>query len=114
MAGKNARRSEEVDALRAVTPDKAFYFYGEIGQPLGLTAKSLGDFAAVVKGIDPASVRFHVERGDFESWFRMLGDKSLAGQVAALRSKKISPDELRAKVSSTVRSRVSELQKIAE
>src|SRR6267143_4184087 len=113
MAGKNIRRSEEVDALRTVTPDKAFYFYREVGQPLGATAKSLGEFAAIVKGIEPASVRFHVERGDFESWFRMLGDKSLARQVAGLRGKKTSPDELRGKVSSTVKTRVDLLRKIA-
>src|SRR6267143_4184085 len=113
MAGKNIRRSEEVDALRTVTPDKAFYFYREVGQPLGATAKSVGEFAAIVKGIDPASVRFHVERGDFESWFRMLGDKSLAGQVAALRGKNISPDELRGKVSRMVSARVARSRKVA-
>src|SRR6266566_3032907 len=113
MAGRNIRRSEQVDALRTLTPDKAFYFYREIGQPLGATAESLGDFAAIVKGIDPASVRFHVERGDFESWFRMLGDKSLAGEVAGLRGRNISPDELRRKVSPMVRTRDDQLLKIA-
>ena len=114
MANNHIKRDQAVDTLRTVTPDKAFYFYKAEGQPLGATSRSFSEFASTVKGIDPASVRFHVERGDFESWFRMLGDKSLAGQVAALRSKKISPEELRAKVSSTVRLRVSELQKIAE
>jgi hypothetical protein len=113
MAGKNIRRSKEVDALRTVTPDKAFYFYREIGQPLVATTKSLGEFAIRVKGIDPASVRFHVERGDFERWFEMLGDSSLAGQVAGLRGKNISPDELRGKVSSIVKTRIDKLRKIA-
>ncbi len=113
MADKNIRRDEATNALRTVTPDKAFYFYREIGQPLGASSKSLGEFAAIVKGIDPSSIRFHVERGDFESWFRMLGDKSLAGPVAALRGKNISPDELRGKVSSMVRTRVDLLHKIA-
>ncbi len=55
-----------------------------------------------MKGIDPSSIKFHVEEGDFENWFTMLGDKSLAGQVAALRGKNISPDKLRDKVSSMV------------
>ena len=67
----------------------------------------------MVKGVDPSSIRFHVERGDFESWFRMLGDKSLADQVAMLRGKNISPEELRGKVSSMVGSRVDELRRIA-
>jgi hypothetical protein len=50
---------EGANALR--TLDKVFYFYREIGQPLGATSKSLSEFAAIVKGIDPASIRFHVE-----------------------------------------------------
>jgi Family of unknown function (DUF5752) len=73
----------------------------------------LSEFADVVKSIDPSSVMFHVEHGDFESWFKMLGDKSLANQVAALRGKNISADELRAKVSSIVGTRVDRLRKIA-
>ena len=107
-------KDEAARALRTVTPDKAFYFYREIGQPLGAASKSLDEFATIVKSIDPSSVRFHVERGDFESWFRMLGDGSLAGQVAALRGKNISPDELRGRVSSMVRTRVDQLHKIAD
>ena len=113
MIGKNIRGDEAANALRSVMPDKAFYFYREIGHPLGATSKSLDEFATIVKGIDSSSVRFHVERGDFENWFSMMGDKSLAGQVAALRGKNISPDELRGKVSSMVKMRVDQLHEIA-
>lgn len=113
MAGKNIRRDKVADALRTVTPDEAFYFYREIGQPLGAISRSLSEFATTLESVDPSSVRFHVERGDFENWFRMLGDKSLAGQVAVLRSKNISPDELKERVSSIVNMRVAQLQKIA-
>jgi hypothetical protein len=112
MSYKNTRRDEAANALRSVPSDKAFYFYREIGQPLGVTSKSLDEFATSVKSIDPSSVRFHVERGDFVSWFRMLGDRLLAGQVAALRGKNISPDELRRRVSSMVRTRVDQLHQI--
>jgi hypothetical protein len=107
------KRDEAANALRSVMLDEAFYFYREIGHPLGVTAKSLDEFAPIVKGIDPSSVRFHVERGDFDSWFSMLGDKALAEQIATLRGKKISPDELREKVSSMVRTRVDQLHEIA-
>jgi len=113
MPVKSIRKDEAVNLLRTLTPDKAFYFYKAIGQPLGATAKGLGEFAAVVKRVDPSSIKFHVERGDFEGWFSMLGDKSLADQVAALRGKNMSPDELRGKVRLMVRTRVDELQKIA-
>jgi hypothetical protein len=66
-----------------------------------------------VKTIEPSSVKFHVEEGDFENWFTMLGDKSLAGQVATLRGKNISSDKLKEKVSSMVNKRVGQLHKIA-
>jgi hypothetical protein len=113
VSAKSIRRDEAVNLLRTLTPDKGFYFYKAIGQPLGATANSLGEFATVVKGVDPSSIKFHVERGDFQGWFKMLGDKSLANQVAALRGKNASPDELRGKVSSMVGTRVDELRKIA-
>ena len=89
MVEKKITKDVAAYTLRTLTSDKAFYFYKAIGRPLGATPRSLGEFAAIVKGIDPASVRFHVERGDFESWFEMLGDKSLAGQVVGLRGKNI-------------------------
>ena len=113
MSDKNIGRDEAAKALRSVTPEEAFYFYREIGHPTGATSKSLDEFATIVKGIDSSSVSFHVERGDFDSWFRMLGDESLAGQVATLRDKNTSPDELREEVSSMVKTRVDQLHEIA-
>jgi uncharacterized protein DUF5752 len=113
MTKNHASRDQAVNTLRTVTPDQAFYFYREIGQPLGVSSKSLSEFASAVKGIDPSSIRFHVERGDFEIWFRKLGDKSLADQVAALRGKSISPDKLRGKMSSIVGTRVDQLNVVA-
>ena len=77
-------------------------------------SRSLEELATTMKTIEPSSIRFHVEEGEFENWFRMLGDKSLAGQVAALRGKNISPDKLRDKVSSMVSKRVDQLHKIAD
>jgi hypothetical protein len=112
MTNSHVARNQAADELRTLTPDKAFYFYRGIGQPLGTTSKSFSEFAATVKGIDPSSVRFHLERGDFEGWFSMLGDKLLADQVATLRGKNLTPDKLRGKVSSLVGTRVDELQRI--
>jgi H+-transporting ATPase len=111
--GKKVERDEAAKILRTVTLDKVFNFYRDYGQPLGLTSKSLDELAASVKSIEPSSVKFHVEEGDFENWFTMLGDKSLASQVAALRDKKISPDKLSKKVISMVNKRVEHLHKIA-
>jgi hypothetical protein len=114
VSTKKIRRDAAANALRTLTPDKAFHFYREIGQPLGVTAKNLREFALVVKGIDPSSAKFHVERGDFEGWFKMLGDKSLTDQVVALRGENLSTEELRMKLGSAVELRVDQLQRIAE
>ncbi len=113
MSGRKFSKRDATRALRTVAPDKAFHFYSEIAKPLGTSSKSLVEFADIVDGIDPSSVKFHLERGDFESWFKMLGDQQLASQVASMRGKNISPEELGARVSSTVRLRISQLQKIA-
>jgi len=112
-ADKSAYRNEPAKELATVTPDQAFFFYREIGQPLGVSSKSLAEFASMVKEVDPSAVRFHLERGDFENWFKKMGDQSLASQVAALRGKNISPDELRRMVSSMVRARVDQLRVLA-
>ena len=40
MSAKTNRRDEAVNLLRTVTPDKAFYFYRGIGQPLGVSQKA--------------------------------------------------------------------------
>ncbi|HVB95886.1 MAG TPA: plasma-membrane proton-efflux P-type ATPase, partial [Nitrososphaerales archaeon] len=112
--GKKVGKDEAANALRTVTPDKAFTFYDAVGKPLGVTSKSLDEFAASVKSVDPTSVKFHLEKGDFEGWFAMLGDKSLAGQVAKLRGKDTPPDKLRERVGSIVGKRVEELHKIAD
>ncbi|HVP22555.1 MAG TPA: hypothetical protein VMS77_01430 [Conexivisphaerales archaeon] len=113
MARKNVRSAESTNSLRTVPPERAFRFYREVGQPLDATSKSLDEFAAIVESVDPASIKFHIERGDFESWFRMLGDRLLADQVAALRGKDISPGELRGTLSSTVKARVDRLHRIS-
>jgi len=113
VVDKKIGKDTAAHTLRTLTPDKAFRFYREMGQPLDATSRSLGEFATVVKGVDPSSIRFHVERGDFEGWFKMLGDKSLADQVAALRGKNISPDVLRGKVSSMAATRVDQLVRVA-
>jgi Family of unknown function (DUF5752) len=97
--------------LKTVSQDDAFYFYRGVGQSLNTSAKSLTEFVEIVQDIDPASVQFHLERGDFEHWFKFLGEQSLANQVSGLRNKNISAQELRTEVCLTVGSRINELQR---
>jgi hypothetical protein len=113
MAAKELSKQEASRVLGPVAPEKAFYFYTEVGRPIGKSSRSLAEFADTIDEVDVAVVKFHVDRGDFERWFVMLGDPVLPGQLAGLRRGDGSPAELRGKVSTHVRSRVDNLQKIA-
>jgi hypothetical protein len=114
MAGRELQNGQAVRLLDTVGPEKAFYFYTEVGQPLGRSADSIEVFAELVAEIDASSVKFHLERGDFENWFKMMGDSILPDLLAELRGKDKPATELRSKVSSGVKSRVTQLRKASE
>ena len=114
MTGMELQPRQATRLLDTVGPEKAFYFYAEIGQPLGRSADSLEVFAELVSEIDASSVKFHLERGDFENWFKMMGDSILPDQLAELRGKNRPATELRSKVSSGVKSRVTQLRKASD
>jgi hypothetical protein len=97
--------------LRSVPPQNAFYFYRAIGAPTGAAARSLPDFLGVINSIDVASLQFHLGRGDFENWLKMLGDDTLAKQIAALKDRKLRGEDLRMQLVDTVKARLVSLQK---
>ncbi|MEM2466329.1 MAG: DUF5752 family protein [Candidatus Bathyarchaeia archaeon] len=100
--------------LECVPADKAFYFYADIGKPLGVYATSLGDFCEKIQKVDVGSIKFHLNRGDFEAWFAGLGDIELAKKTALIRERKMSGEELRSKLYQIVKSRCEELAKIRQ
>jgi hypothetical protein len=101
VSGKKALGIPEIDkeiarAILADTPpDKAFHFYANIGKPLNLYANSLQDFCDKILKVSVDSVEFHLNRGDFESWFTALGDIELARKIAFLKEKRLVGEELR-------------------
>jgi Family of unknown function (DUF5752) len=97
--------------LRSVPPQNAFYFYRAIGAPTGAAARNLPDFLGVINSIDLTSLQFHLGRGDFENWLKMLGDDTLARQIAALKDRKLRGEDLRMQLVDTVRARLDNLQK---
>lgn len=96
--------------LQTVEDDKAFYFYMKIGCPTGHKARSLQEFAEILKRVEPSSVAFHSSRGDFEKWLMMLQDKTLASKFAAVRREKLSPVELKSKLVKLVDQRLKRLR----
>ncbi len=97
--------------LRSVPPQNAFYFYRAIGAPTGAAARNLPDFLGIINTIDLASLQFHLGRSDFENWVKMLGDNTLAKQLADLKQKKLRGEDLRLQVVDIVKARLDSLQK---
>ncbi len=91
--------------LADTTHDKAFHFYADIGKPLNCCAQSLKDFCGKIQKISVASIEFHLNRGDFESWFTGLGDVELARKTALLKKKKLVGEELRTRLHEIVENR---------
>jgi len=94
--------------LRTVSRDEAFYFYEEVGKPVGHIARSLVDFRDKVNAVRWSSLVFHLKRKDFENWVKgVIGDSELAKKIS-----KISPDDfnLKNKLFTIIDKRINELK----
>ncbi len=110
MSNKILRNVAE-SILRSVPPQNAFYFYRAIGSPTGAAARNLNDFLGIINTIDNTSLQFHLGRGDFENWVKMLGDNTLATQLRDLKMKRPTGEALRTQLADTVQTRIDTLQK---
>ncbi len=105
---------EKAAAIIAYAPhDKAFNFYATFGKPLNLHAHSMRDFANKLERADVASIEFHMQRGDFENWFRGLGDEELAKKTALLKKKNLVGEDLREHLHEMVEHRYLELAQLS-
>ncbi len=101
---------EDAKAILAYAPhDKSFEFYNGLGSPLHVHAHSISDFTNKISRVDLKSIEFHFERGDFEAWFKSLGDDELAKKAAILKAKKLTGEDLRIKLHGLVEQRCQEL-----
>lgn len=91
--------------LAKVPRDKAFHFYKGIDQPLHLYAHDLLDFCDKVSKVDLDSLVFHLTRGDFEAWFKSLGDEELAMKTALLKIRNLAKENLPGVLQSIVETR---------
>ena len=103
-------RNDALNILRNVPPQNAFYFYRAIGAPTGAAARNLTDFLGIISTIDITSLQFHLGRGDFENWIKMLGDNALAKQLGSLKEKRLRGEDLRTELVDTVKARLNTLQ----
>jgi len=117
--GKNVLGVPEITKEKAnailsyAAHEKAFNFYVTVGKPLSLHAHNLRDFANKLDKADLASVEFHLQRGDFEAWFKMLGDEELAKKTVLLKKKNAVGEDMRKQLRSIVEQRYLVLAKLA-
>ena len=105
---------EKAAAILAYAPhDKAFNFYVTVGKPLSLHAHNLRDFTHKLDKADIASVEFHMQRGDFEAWFKGLGDEELVKKTALLKKKNFIGEDMRKQLRNVVELRYLELAKLS-
>jgi len=96
--------------LCSVPKEKAFHFYNDIDQPLGISACSLQDFLNKIQEVDIQSIEFHMNSTDFECWINStLNDIELSKKVSLLRASNLSGEDLRNKLFQTIKSRWDEL-----
>ncbi len=105
---------EKATAILAYAPhDKAFNFYATVDKPLGIHAHNLRDFTTKIEKVDVISIEFHAKRGDFEAWFKGLGDEELTKKIALLKKSGLSGESLRKQLHYVVEQRYVDLGKIA-
>ena len=95
--------------LAPISEERAFHFYIDMHKPINVYANGLREFAQQLETVDSASLEFHVCRGDFEKWFKSLGDTELAKKMALLQAIKLTGEQLRAKLREIVEGRCSVL-----
>lgn len=86
-------------ALTQLPDDKAFLFYIGIGQPTGVSTRSIKEFYFVVETVAADSLEFHLERGDFENWVKTsIKDDVFANELAGLREEGLKGEALRKQI----------------
>jgi len=98
--------------LRKIPTEKSFTFSYEFKKPTNLAAHSLEEFYLNLKIVNLKSIRFHMERGDFEKWIRwVIGDNKLADKLAATTRGKATGGEIRERILGLVGQRIKELER---
>lgn len=112
MPSKPRLSSEKAAAILSEVPvERAFYFYSAVDHPLSVSAKSLREFCEKVRGVEPASLAFHLERQDFERWVTMLGDSELSKRFGEMRVSKAQGESLSTKLYNTAKNRLDQLER---
>ncbi|GAB4446674.1 MAG: HAD-IIB family hydrolase [Chloroflexi bacterium OHK40] len=100
--------------LRAPLPyERRFFFHNAQGSYLGQSAANLWEFRVALGTLPLGSLRYHLERGDFERWVRqVLHDDELAARLNKLARRHLAGEALRSALVSVVGDRYAELDSL--
>lgn len=100
--------------LRQLSVAKGFTFFHGFARRSQRAVRSLNEFHSALRTVDLESIRFHMERGDFERWIRqVVGDDQLAGMMAKLSDGRLIGEKLRRRILGVVERRIRRLQETA-
>jgi len=106
---------ETAKNIVSYTPhDRAFNFYADTDKPLHMHAHSLQDFANKLAKVDLKTIEYHMDRNDFETWLKFLGDQELVKKIKIIKEKKIIGEQLRLLLHKTVEQHCQELRKLTD
>ena len=102
--------------LRRLPFGLGFVFSYDFIRSSGIIVNSLGEFVSILRTIDLSSIRFHMEKGDFERWIReVVGDHALADKISRIRlNKRLKGESLRKKLIVATTNRIKHLKRIAD
>jgi HAD superfamily hydrolase (TIGR01484 family) len=105
MPRAERRRHRRKYAEGELSPDRCFYFRGAEGK-LNLKAQNLSMFLQIADGVDDETWTFHLEKGDFSSWFRnVIKDSDLALQAESLERQSVTAEESRKRIRAEIEQR---------
>jgi len=100
-----------MEILRTVPYENGFHFYTAPGKFTYETATSLESFEKKLQTVPADSLKFHLQRGDFQKWIKTtLGDEELAQRLNSV-SLTLPAENLRKEMYAIVQTRITELKR---
>lgn len=95
-----------VKKRKTVPLEKGFHFYHGTDMPTEFLATNLPEFVNCVEKVNTQSLEFHLDRGDFQKWLTLLGEKRVIRQLDSLSKKNLKGEKLRTRMTEILKARV--------
>ena len=107
---QNISEAKIMKIMSTIPHDKGFHFFTGLNRSTGDTATSLETFAQKLESINADSLKFHLQRNDFQNWVKTtVGDDVLAERINHI-SVQLPVEDLRNELVQTVQNRISYLK----